>query len=113
MNRQLHLVVTAVVPILIAVLAVWLEPVVSAWASGRLTVIPLVVFLLLASLVHPYIRQLMVIALCYGVALLALRDTYRFKQLVLPPGMDTDLWDAARPVVLLVVAALSATAAIG
>jgi len=113
MSRQIHLVTTAIVPMLIAVLAVWLEPTVAAWASGRLSVLPLAVFLLLASLLHPYIRQLMVIALCYGVALLALHDTFRVKQLVLPPGMDNDLWDTARPVVLLLVAVLSATAAVG
>lgn len=111
-RQQLEKVASAAAPAVFAALIVLFEPQITAWAIGRQSLLPLIVFLLLASLLHPALRQFLMITLCYGVALMAFRDTFRVKSLVLPSTLDNDLWDAARPLALLLVAGLSTTAAI-
>jgi hypothetical protein len=102
--------ILAVLPALIAGLIVFLEPVLTTWVKDREAVLPLTVFVLLSALLHPRLRSQLMLALCYGVAFLALRDSIRDHQL--PPDLDY-LWVAElRPLAQIAVAALSATAAL-
>ena len=104
---------TKLAPPLIAGLAVFLEPRMTEWAKGREAVLPLILFLLLSSLLHPRMRNLLVITLCYGVALLAFRDVFRARHIRLPERWDYDFLDQGRPIALLLVAILSTIAALG
>lgn len=101
------------VPATIAGLAVWLEPVLTRWARTREAMLPLIVCLLLACMVHPRLRNLLVTALCFGVTFLALRDIYDPRQLTLPPSLDYQTLAELRPLVLGIVAVLSAIAGFG
>ncbi len=110
--RVLQFIAAALGPAVVAALAVALEPWMTVWAKERQAMLPLVLFLLLSSLMHPRLRQLLGVTLCYGVAFLALRDIFRTRQLPMPSDWDYDFLDQARPVGLFVVAALSVLAAI-
>jgi hypothetical protein len=112
LQKRIRTLILGSVPAVMAALAVLLEPRLTSWAKGRESVLPLIMFLLLSSLLHPRLRHLLVITLCYGVAFLALRDTTRMRQLVLPDKWDYDFLDQGRLAALLLVAALSVTAAV-
>ena len=111
--RRLRSVVAAVAPALLAGLAVLFEPRLTAWAQGREAILPVVVFLLLSSLIHPVSRHLLVVTLCYAVAFLALRDTFWPRPLLLPPLFDYTILEDVRIACLLVVAVLAAAAGVG
>ncbi len=111
MQRRIASILNKVVPALVALVVVLLEPVLTIWMKGRESVLPLAMLLLLSAMLHPRLRYLLVITLCYGVAFLALRDALRVQPL--PPVMDYDLIEAARPAALCLVAGLATLAAIG
>jgi len=98
-------------PPLVALLAVWREPMLTAWAQRHEAVLPLGLFLLLWSLLHSRLRYLLVITLCCGVSFLAFRDVFRTAGQPLPPQLDYDFIAASRPAALLVVSALALVAA--
>lgn len=102
-----------ILPPFLAALAVLLEPWLTALTTGREATLPLVLFVVLASLLHPHMRTLMITLLCYGVAFMALRDAVTARAIPLPPALDYLIIDAARPVGLLLVAALAGAAGIG
>jgi len=113
MKRQkIYLPFLMVVPALIALLAVVLEPFFTNWVKGRETLLPLATLLILSVLLHPRLRHMLMIVLCYGVAFLAFRDVVRLNHVHLPPLLDYDFVDILRPVALLLVAGLSMTAAV-
>lgn len=101
------------VPLLLAGGAVALEPWLTGLVAGREAALPLVVFVVLLALLHPRIRTLMTVTLCYGVACMAVRDVVMARNVPLPPNLDYLIVDALRPVGLLLVAVLAAAAAIG
>ncbi len=105
--------VGGIAPAILAGLAVLFEPRLTALAQGREAILPVVVFLLLSSLIHPRSRRLLVITLCYAVAFLALRDTFWPRPVVLPPLFDYAVLEDVRIACLLVVAVLAAVAGVG
>jgi hypothetical protein len=100
-------------PPLLALLAVFLEPWLTTLTAGREATLPLILFVVLASLLHPRIRTLMITTLCFGVAFMALRDAWSARSIPLPPSLDYVFVDALRPAGLLLVAALAGAAAVG
>jgi hypothetical protein len=112
MQRRIATIALAVVPALIAGLAVLYEPALTTWASQREALLPLSMILLFASLIQPRLRHFLVITLCYGVSFMALRDITRVSQITLPESLNYDFIYQGRPAVLLMVAGLAATAAI-
>lgn len=109
LRRQI---LSGLLPPTIALAAVAAEPAVVVWGRGRDSVLPLLVFGVLAAILHPIVRQMLLVTLCYGVAFLSVRDTFRMPAIALPQSLDNDLLDVVRPVALLTVAVLAATAGI-
>ena len=99
-------------PALLAFVAVALEPVLTAWSHDRAAALPLGTVLLLAVLLHPQMRNLLMITLCYGVSFLALRDITRLAWSPLPQPLNYEEWEVLRLLDLILVAGLSATAAV-
>lgn len=95
-----------------AVAAVYYEPAFSSWSRGQITALPLVTLLLLSALVHPRLRHMLMITLCFGVSFLALRDIVCLSQTPLPSPLNYEEWEALHVINLLFVAVLSATAAV-
>jgi hypothetical protein len=111
-QRRIANLLISVGPPLIALLAVWREPFLTAWAHKHEAVLPLGLFLLLLSLLHSRLRHLLVISLCYGVSFLALRDVFLVYGQPLPPQLDYDFIAASRPTALLLVSILAMIAAV-
>jgi hypothetical protein len=99
-------------PALIAFVAVALEPALTAWSHDRAAALPLGTVLLLAVLLHSNMRHLLMITLCYGVSFLALRDIVRLPWSPLPQPLNYEEWEVLRLLDFILVAGLSATAAI-
>ncbi len=97
-------------PAVIAVGAVSMESIVTAWVKGRESALLFAVFVLLAAMMHQRIRQMLITTLCYGVACLALRDMMQNHGKVLPDVWDFAVVEKGRIVILLLVALLAATA---
>ena len=97
---------------IVAAVAVFCEPWITEWTRGRAAVLPLATLLLLSTLVHPRLRYLLMITLCYGVSFLALRDLCRLSQIPLPAPLNYDAWEILRALDLLLVAGLSAGAGV-
>lgn len=104
--------ILGVVPAVLAFAAVYFEQAISAYARGRSAVLPLATLLLLSILLHPRLRYLLMITLCYGVSFLALRDVLFRSVPGLPPPLNYLEWEALKVIDLLIVAGLSATAAL-
>jgi hypothetical protein len=102
----------AIMPAILAFCAVSLEGYVRTWARDRAAVLPLIMLLIGTSLLSPRIRSQIIPALCYGVAFLAIRDTFQTETWRLPFPMDRDLAETVILTALLVVAALSSVAAV-
>lgn len=113
LQRRISNVISIAVPAALAALAVALEPWLTRVTSGREATLPLVLFVVLASLLHPRLRTLMITTLCYGVAFMALRDATLARAAPLPPALDYLFFDTLRPLGLILVAALAGAAAIG
>jgi hypothetical protein len=75
--------------------------------------LPILLFMLLSAILHPRLRALMIVTLCYGVAGMALRDAFFARSIPMPPDMDYLILDTARPIALCIIAALALAAAIG
>lgn len=108
----------ALAPPAFAFVAVHLEPVVAVWTKGRAAALPLIMLVIGTSLLNPKMRHLLIITLCYGVTFLALNDTiFHEKQWMLltslPHFIDRDLAETVILTGLLIVAGLSAVAALG
>ena len=99
-------------PALIAFVAVALEPALTTWSHDRAAALPLGTFLLLAILLHPQMRHLLMITLCYGVSFLALRDISHLRWSPLPQPLNYEEWEVLRLLDFILVAGLSATAAV-
>lgn len=96
----------------VAFMAVCVEPLLSSWSHGRLETLPLATLLAVSILVHPRLRHLLMITLCYGVSFLALRDIVRLQRVWLPPQLNYEGYEVARNVALLAVAGLAAMAGV-
>jgi len=103
-------ILSGVGPALAAFLIVLLEPAITAWMKGRESVLPLAVLLLLTALLHPRLRQLLMVTLCFGVTFLAFRDSLHAQPL--PPLLAYEPIEEIGPAALILVAGLAALAAI-
>lgn len=100
-------------PPLIAAAAVLLESPLTLAFNNREAMLPILLFALLSAILHPRLRALVIVTLCYGVAGMALRDAISARSIPMPPQLDYLILDTARPIALLFVAALAIAAAIG
>ena len=96
----------------LAFTAVCIEPYLSKWSVARLEALPLATLLAVSILVHPRLRHLLMITLCYGVSFLALRDIVRLSNMWMPPQLRYESYEVGRNVALLAVAGLAATAGV-
>ncbi|HLJ56295.1 MAG TPA: hypothetical protein VKT77_14740 [Chthonomonadaceae bacterium] len=95
----------------IAFLAVRLEPALRAWAHGR-PMLPIIMLLVGTALLNPRLRNQVIVGLCFGVAFLAVRDSYHTHLWSLPFASDRRLASALILAALLVIAALAIVAAL-
>jgi len=100
-------------PPLIAGAAVLLESPLTRAFNNREAMLPILLFVLLSAILHPRLRALMIVTLCYGVAGMALRDAVSARSIPMPPDLDYLVLDTARPLALLFVAVLAIASAIG
>lgn len=112
MSRVLTRIPLGVLPAVLAYCAIAAEGALRSWAHGRAAALPLLMLLIGTSLLNPRLRSPMIAALCYGVAFLAIRDTFVVEYFRLPFPLDPDLTETVIFVALLLVAALSVVAAI-
>ena len=109
--------VVALLPPFLALAMVFIEPNLTIWVKDKPTVLPIILLMLLACLVHPRTRQMLVISLCWGVCFLAFRDTFRTKQMNfgVPESMyrTEDLKETIVMTAYMTVAGLAALAALG
>ena len=112
MPRWLIKIALAILPAALAFGAVSLEGSLRSWASGRAAALPLILLLIGTSLLHPRLRNQVIVALCYGVAMLAVRDTMSVRTWRLPFPIDSDIADTIVLSALVLIAALSGTAAL-
>ena len=100
----------AIVAALLAYSAVTLESALRSWAHGR-PMIPLIMLLVGTTLLNPRLRNQVIVAMCFSVAFLALRDSHHTHLWDVPFTMDRDLANVMILAALLVIAALSVLAA--
>lgn len=97
-----------------AVLAYWavrLELPLREWAHGR-PMLPVIMLLVGTTLLNPWLRTYVIIAMCFGVSFLAIRDSYHIHYWNVPFTMDRSLADAMIRSALLLIASLSVIAGI-
>ncbi len=111
MQDRIQKIINGTVPAVIAVICVRNENSLTAWVGTRASVLPLAVIVLLFSVFSKRLRHLLIITLCFGVAFMAIRDIGRVGSQPLPQALNFDFLDQSRPAILLLIAALSATAA--
>jgi len=112
MNPRVRLILRILVPLIGALSAIALEPYLTALAIARPGTLPVAMVTLLGLLLLPRARRLLLVTLCYGVALLAFRDAFRITSP--PPLIDyditEDLFPILRPIVWGLIAILAGTA---
>lgn len=108
----MYRIIEAVVPALLAYCGLAAEERLSSLVHDRVAFLPLVMFLIGTSLLHPRLRHMVIITLCYGVAFLALRDSAGSASWRPPFAIDPDLAETLRLTALLLVASLAGVAAI-
>lgn len=111
--QNIRPVIYALAPPLLAAAAVLLEAPLTRAFNQREAMLPVLLLVLLSAILHPRLRALMIVTLCYGVAWLALRDAFFARSIPMPPDMDYLILDTARPVALGIIAGLALAAAIG
>jgi len=104
--------IVALVPAVTAYVAVALEFTLRRWAHGRAAALPLIMLFIGTALLNPRLRHQLIIALCYGVAFLALRDISATRTWTLPFPVDPNLANAAVFSALFLISVLSGVAAI-
>jgi len=91
--------------------AVMLEGPLRSWAHGR-PMLPLIMLLVGTALLNPRLRNQVIVAMCFGVAFLAIRDSFHTHLWDVPFTMDRDLANTLILSALLLIAALCIVAAI-
>ena len=112
LETRVNNVLVSVMPVCIAAIVVSAEPYVSALARGRQAVLPLCLILLAAAILHPRVRDILMSTLCYGVAILALRDMFRTVPGDINPAFNYEQVDFVRPLILALVALLAGGAGV-
>ncbi len=91
--------------------AVILEGRLRIWAHGR-PMLPLIMLLVGTTLLIPRLRNQVIVAMCFGVAFLAVRDSFHTHLWDVPFTMDRKLANILILCALLLIAALSIVAAV-
>jgi hypothetical protein len=101
-------------PLLAACFVVWLEPMLGRLAHERPGIVPVTLLSLVVGVLHPVSRRWLVSTLCFGVALLAVRDVLRALQLpaALPIGLQEPVFVKLYALGWAVLAALAGAAAV-
>lgn len=98
------------VPLAAALLLVRLESYLSAWIRSRPGLLVVAMVVLLGGLLLSHIRQLLIVALCFGISLLALGDVFQAKP---PPPLDYVVIARLYPFGWALLALLAAGAGVG
>ncbi len=101
----------AILAALLALAAVRLEGHMREWAHGR-PMLPLIMLLVGTTLLNPRLRSQVIIGMCFGVAFMAVRDSFHTHLWNVPFTMDRSLVDAMILAALLVIAVLSVAAGV-
>ena len=112
MQQRLIRLIEGIFPALLAFAALSVERYLGAWTRDRVAFLPLIMLLIGTSLLHPRLRRMFIISLCYGVAFLALRDSTNVSRWQLPFRLDPDVAETLVLAALLLVAILAGIAAI-
>jgi hypothetical protein len=97
---RLNSALKVIAPLAVALLLTRMEPLLAALAKDRPGIIPVGLLALAACLLLPYARRFIVIVLCFGVALLAVNDSFRTVILpTLPAAIDYESVNAVYQVV--------------
>jgi hypothetical protein len=75
-----------IVPMAVALIVLRSEQRLTVLAQERPGIIPVAMVALVAGLLSPYVRRWLIVTLCFGISLLALRDTFRIVPL--PAAVD-------------------------
>jgi hypothetical protein len=99
------------VPFAIALIVIQMEPILGVLAQERPGIIPVAMVALVAGFLLPYARRWMIVTLCFGVSLLALKDTFRIVPL--PAAIDYDVVEKIYPFGWGALSLLAALAGVG
>ncbi len=99
------------IPFAIALLVIQMEPILGVLAQERPGIIPVAMVALVAGFLLPYARRWMIVTLCFGVSLLALKDTFRIVPL--PAAIDYDVVEKIYPFGWGALSLLAALAGVG
>lgn len=101
-------------PLLAASLIIWLEPLIGQLAQDRPGIVPVVVLSLIVGLVLPDSRRWLLVTLCFGVALMAVRDAIRTLHFPndLPVGLREPIHVQFYALAWIILGGLAACAAV-
>lgn len=99
-----------VVPLTIAFVVVCWESRLAALAQNHPGILPVTLVALIAGLLYPAIRRWLIVTLCFGVGILALRDA--FSVLRLPAQIDYLFMESVYPYAWGLLALLACTAGV-
>ena len=85
-ETKLSVIARVLVPLAISLTLLKIEPVLGQLARDRPGIVPVSMVALVAGFLLPFARRWLIVTLCFGVGLLAMRDT--FGEHILPAGLD-------------------------
>jgi hypothetical protein len=100
-----------VIPLLSAYLLIEVEPILGALAQDRPGIVPVATVAFIFGLISAPVRRWLIVTLCFGVTILAVRDT--FREVILPPSLNYVFIDKTYPFAWGAIAILGGFAAVG
>jgi|YelNatPaOPRAMG01_1025707.scaffolds.fasta_scaffold02844_17 low affinity Fe/Cu permease len=97
-----------IIPLTLAFALLQMEPLFTWLARERPGILPVSMFALIGGLLVSRIRRWLIVILCYGICLLAMKDS--FKVPLIPALIDYQFIETLYPFIWLFLAALAATA---
>jgi hypothetical protein len=76
MNERVKQLLRIVLPLAAAYVVIDSDTALIALAKARPGIVPVSIFALLGGLLVPYVRHWMIVSLCFGIALLAVKDSF-------------------------------------
>lgn len=110
MARWKRPVMRLVVPLTIAYAAIALEGPLTAFAVDHPGTLPVAMVSLVACLLLPAARRWIIVTLCFGISLLAWRDT--FRPVWIPPAIDYEMVERIYPFGWALLALLASVAGV-
>src|SRR5262245_16326976 len=90
-SRPVRTLLKVLLPLAAAFLVIRLESSLTGLVRARPGVLPVAMFTLVGGLLVRRVRQGLIVALCFGIALLAMEDV--FRPMWLPPALDYQFGD--------------------